>query len=316
MNNRRHFIKQTVGASLSLGLMNFPIDAIAGEHEERITILHTNDVHSQIEPFAVDHKTYPGQGGVAYRAAIIDQIRKVEKNVLLLDAGDIFQGTPYFNFFGGEIEFKLMSKMGYDVATLGNHDFDLGVNNIVAQMPNALFSFVNCNYDFTNSALKDKIMPYKIIKKGNLKIGILGVGIELNGLVPDKNFEGIVYNSPIDNVQKYADILKNDEKCHLVICLSHLGYKYDNKEKISDEWLAQATRNIDLIIGGHTHTFLTTPTVFKNLDEKTVLVNQVGWAGLNLGRIDFSFEKKYKKNRAFSQTVIVDKKSIPFEFFL
>ncbi len=316
MNNRRTFIKKTISGSLAIGALGFPLDAIGASKTEKITILHTNDVHSQIEPFPSDHKTFPGQGGIAYRASIIEKIRNTEKNVLLLDAGDIFQGTPYFNLFGGEVEFKLMSKLGYDVATLGNHDFDLGIDNLVKQLPNALFSFVNCNYDFSKTALKDKILPYKIIKKGKLKIGILGVGIELNGLVPDKHFEGIVYQHPIKCVQKYADILKNDEKCHLIICLSHLGNKYDDKEKVSDEWLAQGTRNIDLIIGGHTHTFLEKPISYKNLDDKTVIVNQVGWAGVNMGRIDFSFEKKLKKNSVFGQTVIVDKKSSTNEFFL
>lgn len=316
MSNRRTFIKKAVSGSLAIGTFGFPLKTFGSEKTEKITILHTNDVHSQIEPFPSDHKTYPNQGGVAYRAAIIEEIRKTEKNVLLLDAGDIFQGSPYFNFFAGEIEFKLMSKLGYDAATLGNHDFDLGVDNIVKQLPNALFSFVNCNYDFSNSPLKDKILPFKIIKKGNLKIGILGVGIELNGLVPDKNYEGIIYKNPLECAQKYADILKNEEKCNLIICLSHLGNKYEDKEKMSDEWLAQSTRNIDLIIGGHTHTFLEKPISYKNLDGKLVIVNQVGWAGINLGRIDFFFEKKLKKNSMFSQTVIVDKKSSTNEFFL
>jgi 5'-nucleotidase len=147
-----------------------------------------------------------------------------------------------------------MSKMGYDVATLGNHDFDNGISGIMRQMPNAGFSFVNCNYDFGQTPLASVVSPYRILNKGGLKIGILGVGIELKGLVPDKSFEGIIYNDPVANANRIAKELKKDKKCDLIICLSHLGYKYGG-DKISDVKLAEQSENIDLIIGGHTHTF-------------------------------------------------------------
>ena len=315
MLNRRDFISKATLSGMALGMYGLPLEVFGKEHTEKLTILHTNDVHSQIEPFPDDHKTFPGMGGAAVRSAIISKIREEEKNVLLLDAGDIFQGTPYFNFFGGEIEFKLMSQMGFDAATLGNHDFDLGVGNLVKQMPHALFPFINCNYDFANSDLNGKVAPYKIIQKGKIKIGITGIGIQLSGLVPDRLYEGIVYNEPTQKLQKVADFLRHEEKCHLIICLSHLGYKYNDNQKISDVYLAENTKNIDIFIGGHTHTFLDKPSVHRNAEDKIVLINQVGWAGVNIGRLDIFFEKKMKKNTVFGNTVIVDKNAIGNRFF-
>jgi 5'-nucleotidase len=297
--NRRGFIKTsaTLGA---LGLLaHSPLATFASENIIRLTVLHTNDWHSRIEAFPKDGGTYQGMGGAATRAALIAKIRKEAENVLLLDAGDIFQGTPYFNFYGGELEYKLMSKMGYDVATLGNHDFDNGISGIMRQMPNAGFSFVNCNYDFGQTPLASVVSPYRILNKGGLKIGILGVGIELKGLVPDKSFEGIIYNDPVANANRIAKELKKDKKCDLIICLSHLGYKYGG-DKISDVKLAEQSENIDLIIGGHTHTFLPKPDLVKNKAGKDVMVNQVGWAGINLGRIDYTFQPL--KNEGLTST--------------
>jgi 5'-nucleotidase len=229
-------------------------------------------------------------GGAARRAALIESIRKEEENVLLLDAGDIFQGTPYFNYYGGELEFKLMSMMHYDVATMGNHDFDNGIDGFYAQLPHAKFDFVSANYDFKNTVLNDIVKPYKIVNKGGIKIGIFGLGIELEGLVDKKLYKETVYQNPIEVAQDMTRILKHDKKCDLVICLSHLGFSYKNEpNKISDLVLAKKTKDIDLIIGGHTHTFLDKPVVEKNAEGKEVLINQVGCYGLNLGRIDFYF---------------------------
>ncbi len=255
---------------------------------KKITILHTNDTHSHIDPFPVDHPKNPNMGGAARRAAIIESIRKEEKNVLLLDAGDIFQGTPYFNYYGGELEFKLMSMMQYDLATMGNHDFDNGIDGFYAQLPHAKFDFVSANYDFKNTVLNDIVKPYKIIFKDGIKIGIFGLGVQLDGLVDKKLYKETVYNNPIEVAQDMTRILKEEKKCDLVICLSHLGFKYkDEPEKPSDIVLAQKTNNIDLIIGGHTHTFLDKPVIEKNSEGKEVLINQVGCFGVNLGRIDF-----------------------------
>lgn len=289
MSNRRTFIKQSFLGGVSLlgaAALNPLSAAILKKNHTKITILHTNDVHSHIEPFPSNDPKYPNMGGAAKRAALIEQIRTAEKNVLLLDAGDIFQGTPYFNMYGGELEFKLMSLMKYDAATIGNHDFDNGIEGLNKMLPHANFPFVNANYDFTNTILNGKIAPYKIIEKDKVKIGIFGVGVELAGLVDKKLYAETHYNNPIIAANKTAEHLKYNEKCHLIICLSHLGYAYKSN-KVSDNILAKETKNIDLIIGGHTHTFLEEPTKVKNKANKVTLINQVGWAGLYLGRIDF-----------------------------
>ncbi|WP_291134952.1 bifunctional metallophosphatase/5'-nucleotidase [Flavobacterium sp. UBA7663] len=285
---RRDFIQKTAASSALLGLSGVSLSSFSTLETKKITILHTNDTHSHIDPFPVDHPKNPNMGGAARRAAIIESIRKEEKNVLLLDAGDIFQGTPYFNYYGGELEFRLMSMMQYDVATMGNHDFDNGIDGFYAQLPHAKFDFVSANYDFKNTVLNDIVKPYKIIIKDGIKIGIFGLGVQLDGLVDKKLYKETVYNNPIEVAQDMTRILKEEKKCDLVICLSHLGFKYkDEPEKPSDILLAQKTKNIDLIIGGHTHTFLDKPVIEKNSEGKEVLINQVGCFGVNLGRIDF-----------------------------
>lgn len=285
---RRDFIQKTAASSALLGLSGVSLSSFSTIDTKKITILHTNDTHSHIDPFPADHPKNPNMGGAARRAAIIESIRKEEKNVLLLDAGDIFQGTPYFNYYGGELEFKLMSMMQYDVATMGNHDFDNGIDGFYAQLPHAKFNFVSANYDFKNTVLNDIVKPYKIIIKDGIKIGIFGLGVQLDGLVDKKLYKETVYNNPIEVAQDMTRILKEEKKCDLVICLSHLGFKYkDEPEKPSDIVLAQKTKNIDLIIGGHTHTFLDKPVIEKNSEGKEVLINQVGCFGVNLGRIDF-----------------------------
>lgn len=284
---RRAFLKSSAAAGAfagagSLGLLSFT----APKNLKHITILHTNDVHSHIEPFEKDHAQFPGMGGTARRYTLIEEIRKENKNTLLLDAGDIFQGTPFFNFYGGELEFKLMSKMGYDAATIGNHDFDNGIEGLYAQLPHAKFQFLSANYDFSNTIMEGRVKPYQVFLKDGIKIGVFGLGIELEGLVGKDLYKETEYLDPLEIAKETVKKLKEDEKCDLVICLSHLGYNYRN-EKISDTKLAQQTKDIDLIIGGHTHTFLPQPTIAQNSEGKNVLINQVGWAGVNLGRIDF-----------------------------
>jgi 5'-nucleotidase len=302
---RRDFIQKTAASSALLGLSGVSLSSFSTVDTKKITILHTNDTHSHIDPFPIDHPKNPNMGGAARRAAIIKSIRKEEKNVLLLDAGDIFQGTPYFNYYGGELEFKLMSMMQYDVATMGNHDFDNGIDGFYAQLPHAKFDFVSANYDFKNTVLNDIVKPYKIIIKDGIKIGIFGLGVQLDGLVDKKLYKETVYNNPIEVAQDITRILKEEKKCDLVICLSHLGFKYkDEPEKPSDILLAQKTKNIDLIIGGHTHTFLDKPVIEKNSEGKEVLINQVGCFGVNLGRIDF-YLSNYKMYNNQSKNIIV-----------
>ncbi|OCA78233.1 metallophosphatase [Chryseobacterium contaminans] len=294
--DRKSFLKAIGGGSLAMALA--PNMMMAEELKipnlksvNKLTILHTNDQHSRIEPFDASYTKNPNQGGFARRASLIQQIRNQESNVLLLDSGDIFQGTPYFNFFGGELEFKLMSMMKYDASTMGNHDFDNGLEGFLKVLPNAKFPFICSNYDFKNTILDGQTSPYKIFNKNGIKVGIFGVGIQLDGLVGKKQYAETVYSNPIDVAQHYSEFLKKDQKCDLVICLSHIGYDYkDEPNKISDKILAANTENIDIILGGHTHTFLPEPQTFTNRQGKNVLVNQVGWAGLLLGRIDFYFD--------------------------
>jgi 5'-nucleotidase len=288
---RRDFIQKTVATSALLGLGGFSLSSFKSVNTKHLTILHTNDVHSYIDPFPANHPKNPNMGGVVRRAALIESIRKENPNVLLLDAGDIFQGTPYFNYYGGELEFKLMSMMQYDLATIGNHDFDNGIEGLYAQLPHASFEFVSANYDFKNTIMNGHVKPYKIINKDGIKVGVFGLGVGLDGLVDKKNYKETVYLDPVGVAQDMSRILKQEKKCDLVICLSHLGYKYkDEPEKICDTKLATLTQDIDLIIGGHTHTFLDKPTVLKNAVGQDVLVNQVGCYGINLGRIDFYFD--------------------------
>lgn len=297
--NRREFIKYTLGTGIAIsGLSaNAQTNLLADKGFTKLTILYTNDQHSRIEPFPENDAKFANEGGFAKRASLIEKIRSEEKNILLLDAGDIFQGTPYFNYYHGEIEYKLMSLMGYDAVTFGNHDFDMGCENLLKQQPHAKFDFINCNYNFNESVLVNnkKIKPYKIYKKGNLKIGVLGVGIDLENLVDKRFTKDIKYLNPIEEANKISSILKNEEKCDYVICLSHLGYKYENK-KISDVVFATQTKNIDLIIGGHTHTFLESPESIKNVAGQEVQITQVGWAGIWLGKIDILFTPINKKS--------------------
>lgn len=308
---RKEFLKYIGGGSLALTLapnllLAEQLDLLKKESAKQLTILHTNDQHSRIEPFDASYTKNPNQGGFARRASLIQKIRSQEKNVLLLDSGDIFQGTPYFNFFGGELEFKLMSMMQYDASTMGNHDFDNGLEGFLKVLPNAKFPFICSNYDFKNTILDGQTEQYKIFNKNGIKVGIFGVGIELNGLVGKKNYAETVYHNPIEVAQHYADFLRNEKKCDLVICLSHIGFDYkDDPEKMSDKHLAAKTSGIDLILGGHTHTFLTEPLVFQNKNHKNVIVNQVGWAGILLGRLDFYFDKNNNvKNISWNNQLI------------
>ena len=303
MSNRRKFIKKIGLGAVGLTMINHEL--IAQEDVKRITILHTNDMHSRIEPFSSG--SFKGIGGMAQRSSIINEIRKKEKNVLLFDAGDIFQGTPYFNFYGGELEFKLMSQMKYDAATLGNHDFDNGLDGLKKQLKHASFPFVCANYDFSRTILKNSFSPYKIFLRDGVKVGVFGIGVELNGLVPKELYKETKYLDPLIEANKISDKLKNKMGCDLIVCLSHLGLMY-NSNKVSDLVIAQKSKHIDLIIGGHTHSFLEKPILETNLDGKKVIINQVGWGGINIGKIDFIF-KQNKTNFDVKNSSIFVKKN-------
>ncbi len=289
---RRNFIQNIV---LGTGTLLVSPSLFSQENlkkKKRLVILHTNDTHSTIEPFPSKHSKFPNMGGVSKRHTILQKIRSEEEHVLLLDAGDIFQGTPYFNTFNGELEMKLMSLLQYDAATMGNHDFDIGLEGFLNAQQFANFPFLCANYDFSETILAGQTKAYHIFHKAGIKIGVFGVGVALKGLVSEDKYGNTRYLDPISTANKIASELKS-KSCDLVICLSHLGFEYENKSINSDRKLAAETENIDIILGGHTHTFFDKPLVLKNIKNKDVLVNQVGWGGVYLGRIDIDVESGF-----------------------
>ena len=288
--NRRKFIYNSSLASLSvIGLES--CDLIS--NDVKISILHTNDLHSQIEAFPANHDKFPDRGGFARRGEIFKSLIKTNPNTLIFDAGDIFQGTPYFNFFQGELELSLMKKMGYNAATIGNHEFDAGLEILKKNILNNDFQFISSNYDFINTDLNGITSRYKIYNRQGIKIGVFGLGIELKGLVNPFLYKETKYYDPIEISQEMINILKKREKCDLIICISHLGHNYKT-DKICDTKLAKMTSDIDLIIGGHTHTLLKKPLVIKNSINNDVIINQVGQSGVYIGKIDFIFSNNYK----------------------
>jgi 5'-nucleotidase len=252
-----------------------------------LVILHTNDVHSNIEPLTSGRNA--GFAGFQRRANYIKSIRENYPNVLLVDAGDYNQGTPYYTMFKGKMEIMLYNAMGYEAVCLGNHEFDDGQQLLAERLKEADYVTLCANYDFSKSPLKEIVKPYTIIVKGGKKIGLIGVTLDLKGYVPEKARAGIEYKNPIPIVNKLAKRLKDKERCDLVIVLSHLGYDGGTKERPSDLDLASESRYVDIIIGGHSHTFLEEPAIVKNSSGKGVIVNQTGALGVYVGRIDINF---------------------------
>jgi 5'-nucleotidase len=287
--NRRWFLSNLgmLTGGLALGADAWKL---LGEDFVRITLLHTNDTHSRIDPFPMDGGKYQGLGGIARRQALIERIRQEEQHVLLLDAGDFFQGTPYFNMFDGEVEIRAMNELKYDVVVPGNHDFDKGAENLAKQMQQAQFQMVATNYGLKDHPLRDVALPHVVLNKGGIRIGIVGAGIHLKGLVTARLYGDLQFLDTIKTVDEQARILKGDHHCDFVICLSHLGYTYADGS-LSDRVLAGASTAIDAIIGGHTHTFLDEPVIVSNKISKPVVINQAGWGGIQLGRLDFTFER-------------------------
>ena len=307
MLNRKKFIQNVAMTAGAIVIGPRTTDLFS---MERLTILHTNDTHSRLDPFPMDGSRNQGLGGVAARAALIRRVRQEQEHVLLLDAGDIFQGTPYFNIYKGEPEIKAMAVMGYDACTIGNHDFDAGLENLANQLTaHANFPMLVSNYDFNQTPMENKTLPYKVFRKGRLKIGVFGLGIELRGLVPDNLYQNTRYLDPLQKANETAALLRNKEDCDMIVCLSHLGYQYKTSNKVSDEIVAKESENIDLIIGGHTHTFLDNPIIIKNKKDEDVIINQVGWAGIILGRLDFEFSKFSRKKMTNFRAITVSKKT-------
>ena len=252
--------------------------------QKKLVILHTNDTHSRVEPIPETDKTAGNKGGVVRRINYIDGVRKENKNVLLFDAGDFLQGTPYFNLFKGEVEVEAMNLMRYDAATLGNHEFDYGLDVLEKVVRRAKFPIVSSNYDFSETPLNKLIKPYIILKKEGIKIGVIGIDIQPRGLIASGNYKGMRFLPPVETANALALKLKTTEKCDMVICLSHLGNEPDKK-------MAEQSQNIDIIIGGHSHTYMKEPVVINNMDNKDVLVFQTAGRGIFVGRIDVELEK-------------------------
>ncbi|MCL1822550.1 MAG: metallophosphatase [Prolixibacteraceae bacterium] len=288
--NRRIFIKNLSAGAAGILTGAYTPEAFAGNTLKKITLLHTNDLHSQIEPFDAGNTAYAGRGGFARIAHYVKKCRKENPHLLLFDGGDSFQGTPYFNFFGGEFIFKMMHEIGYDAGTLGNHEFDSGTQGLYDPVRMANFPIINSNYDLSDTILSGMIPRYKIFKKNGIRIGVYGLGISLVGLVNEKNCQGVKYLDPVGVAQEMESFLALEKKCDLVVCLSHIGLQY-REDRISDVTLAPETSYTDVIIGGHTHTYLEEPLQLTNKQGNAIIVNQAHWGGLVVGHLDFYFEK-------------------------
>ncbi|MBR8537766.1 metallophosphatase [Carboxylicivirga sediminis] len=299
-SSRRKFLRNTIAGAAALSIS--PLMQSCMQSPVKLTILHTNDVHSHIDPFPANDARWANKGGFARRAQLINQIRTDQEHVLLFDCGDIFQGTPYFNIYKGKLEIELMNKMGYDAATIGNHEFDNGIEALANNIQRAKFPFVCTNYDVSDSVLSDLTVPYKVIQKGPLKVGVIGLGIELAGLVNPKSYKETRYNDPIEAANITALVLREKLGCDLIIALSHLGYKYKS-DKVSDVLLATNSQHIDIILGGHTHTFMEAPDKVQNLNGKEVIVNQAGWGGIYLGHLDLELTLQNKKSVALVNSI-------------
>ncbi len=284
---RRHFLNSLGAAAVA---SQIPLSGEAVSATSRITFLHTNDTHSHIEPFGPGNGQASGKGGMARRASMVKHARATIPNVLLVDAGDTFQGTPYFNQYKGKLDFELMSKVGYEASTLGNHDFDNGVGMLLEAMEFAKFPFLNCNFDCKGApALGKRLTPWMIKEFPGFKVGLTGVGVEFKGLVSQENHKGVEWISPDVALKPVIRHLREVEKVDLVVLISHLGYDLHG-DAIDDLHIAKLVSGMDVIIGGHSHTFLDQPTkIQQDLGEAHIF--QVGWGGINLGRMDFALAK-------------------------
>ena len=258
-----------------------------GPGEKLITVLHTNDTHSQIDPLPANDGQYPDKGGVARRATLVKRVRKENPNTLLIDAGDVFQGTPYFNFYKGEVEYRSMSLIGYDVVTLGNHDFDNGVDALAAAMRFAKFDFVSSNYDVSGTPLARRVKPYVVRVVGGVRVGLFGLGVSPDNLITPENFKGVQYNDPVKAASGVVRTLRERKRCTLVVAMSHLGYYPNGREGgIGDTQVAAQVDGIDFIASGHTHTFMKQPVITKTPSGGNTIIFQVGRSGIYVGRVD------------------------------
>jgi 5'-nucleotidase len=303
MTTRRDFLSASIAAGLSFsfpkGLRSLYTSTRSAaiwapllqpeSDETLITILHTNDTHSQIDPILENDKTYAGKGGVARRATLVKRVREENLNTLLIDAGDVCQGTPYFNFYKGEVEYKAMSLIGYDAGTIGNHEFDNGVESLAKALQFASFDIVSTNYDVRGSALESRVKPYVVKKVGGVRVGLFGLGISPTGLITPDNFKPLQYLDPVGTTRDVVKLLREQEHCTLVLGMSHLGYYQEARNgAVGDSQVAEQVNGIDFIASGHTHTFMDKPVLQKNPAGKDTIIFQVGRSGIYVGRIDFT----------------------------
>ena len=271
-------------------LLVFSTVTVLGQQKIKLVILHTNDTHSQVEPTDKSSLKTSDMGGYARRMGLISRIREQEKNVLLVDAGDYSQGTPYFNFFNGRIEIDGMNRMKYDAGTLGNHEFDNGIDTLAVVLKNAAFPMISSNYNLEKTNLYQLVKPYVVLVKAGMRIGIMALDVNPESLIFEKNYRGLIYLDPVQKANEVSALLKKKEKCDLIICLSHLGSD-SAKQEVNDFEIARKTRYIDVIIGGHSHSLIMNTEV-KNVIGKQVVVAQMGKSGMYLGRVDLELEKK------------------------
>ena len=264
--------------------------SLTAQQKIRLVILHTNDTHSQVEPTEKSTLPTADMGGYARRMGVINKIRAQEKNVLLVDAGDYSQGTPYFNFFNGRVEIDAMNRMKYDAGTLGNHEFDNGIDTLAVVLKNALFPMISSNYKLDNTSLFPLVKRYVVIRKAGLRIGIMALDVNPVSLIFEKNYRGLVYQDPVEKANEVSAFLKKNEKCDVIICLSHLGGD-STKKAVNDFEIAHKTKYIDVIIGGHSHSMITNTNV-KNAAGKTIVIAQMGKSGMFLGKVELEIEKK------------------------
>ncbi len=258
--------------------------AVSMTAQKKLVILHTNDTHSCIMPLNphLADTAMADRGGYLRRVAMVKEERKKDPDLLLFDSGDFSQGSPYYTLFKGDVEVGLMNEMKYDAATIGNHEFDFGLDNMVRLFKKAKFPIVCSNYDFTGTELANIVKPYVVLKRKGLKIGVFGVCPEMAGLVSEANYGCLKYLDPIEKANEMADLLKKKEKCDVVICLSHLGWNIDGTD---DTELVPGTRNIDLVLGGHSHTYFRQLEYLKNLDGEEVPVDQNGKSAIWVGKM-------------------------------
>lgn len=271
------------GLGVLLLLFFFSVSVFSAD-KLKLVILHTNDTHSQVEPTETLNSKIANMGGYARRMGVIDSIRSKEQNVLLLDAGDFSQGTPYFNFFNGRVEVDALNRMKYDAVTLGNHEFDNGIDTLAVILKTAKFPMLSSNYGIDNTPLQHLLKPYLILKRDGLRIGIITANIEPKGLIIESNYKGLIYNDALKTANEIASFLKQKKHCDIIVCLSHLGVKPDYE-------LAHNSNDIDVIIGGHSHSLLEN-VAEKNASGKTVIIAQMGKSGLYLGKVEMELEKK------------------------